>query len=160
MRFRLFAILGILAALGAPATAATTISDPVKFVTGLYAKMAVANPKTPYVAPEDIYTPRLAALFALDTKEAGGEVGRIDFDFWSNAQDWDLSGVKVTGQPVEGAKDREVVIARFRNFRKPQEIHFYFEKAAAGWKLDDARSLVGEQWTLSLILKYGWDGKD
>jgi hypothetical protein len=160
MRFRLFAILGILAALSAPATAATTIADPVKFVTGLYAKMAAATPASSYVAPEDIYTPRLAALFALDTKEAGGEVGRMDFDFWSNAQDWQLGAVKVSGVPVEGAKDREVVIARFKNFGKPQEIHFYFEKTAAGWKLDDARSLMGEQWTLSLILKYGWDGKD
>lgn len=160
MRFRIFAILSFAALLCAPAQAATRIDDPVKFVSGLYAKMGDATAKTPYEAPEDIYTPHLAALFALDSKEAGGEVGRLDFDFWSNAQDWKLSGVKVSGQPVEGAKDRKVVIASFKNFRKPQEIHFYFEKTAAGWQLDDARSLLGESWTLSLILKYGWDGKN
>jgi hypothetical protein len=141
----------------APVQAGTKIDDPVKFVSVLYAKMAAATSASP--APEDIYTPRLASLFALEQKEAGGEVGRIDFDFWSNAQDWQLSGVKVSAVPVEGAKDREVVIAKFRNFGKRQEIHFYFEKTPSGWLLDDARSLEGETWTLSLILKYGWDGK-
>src|ERR1700722_4395992 len=157
MRFKILVILSFAALLCAPAQAATRIDDPVKFVSGLYAKLAAPNS---VAAPDDIYAPRLAGLFALESKDAGGEVGRMDFDFWTNAQDWDLSGVKVTGQPVEGAKDREVVIARFKNFHKPEEIHFYFEKTAAGWKLDDARSLVGESWTLSLILKYGWDGKN
>jgi hypothetical protein len=160
MRFKILVILSFAALLCASAQAATRIDDPVKFVSALYAKMSIANPKTPYVAPEDIYTPRLAALFALESKEAGGEVGRMDFDFWSNAQDWELSAIKVSGQPVEGAKDREVVIAKFKNLGRPEEIHFYFEKTAAGWQLDDARSLLGESWTLSLILKYGWDGKD
>jgi hypothetical protein len=159
MRFSIPAIA--LLALLAPnvALGATTVADPVAFVTGLYAKMAAATPASPYVAPEDIYTPRLAALFALEKREAGGEVGRLDFDFWSNAQDWQLSGIKVTGVPVEGATDRQIVVAKFRNFGKPEEIRFYFEKTKSGWLLDDARSLVGESWTLSLILKYGWDGK-
>jgi len=160
MRFKIFIILSFAALLSAPAQAATRIDDPVKFVAGLYAKMAAATAKTPYVAPEDIYTPHLAELFALEKKDAGDEVGRIDFDFWSNAQDWKLSAVRVTAVPVESAKDREVVIATFKNLGKPQEIHFYFEKSKTGWLLDDARSLVGETWTLSLILKYGWDGKD
>ena len=160
MRFKTFAILSLAALLCAPAQAATRIDDPVKFVSGLYSQMAAATEKKPYVAPEDIYTPHLAELWAMEKREAGDEVGRMDFDFWSNAQDWELSAVKVTGQPVEGAKDREVVIAKFKNTGKPQEIHFYFEKTKAGWLLDDARSLVGESRTLSLILKYGWDGKD
>lgn len=159
MRIRIL-VAAILAALScSPAYAATRIDDPVKFVTALYSKMTAATAQSPYVAPEDIYTPRLAALFALEKREAGGEVGRLDFDFWSNAQDWQLSGVKVTGVPVEGATDRQIVIAKFRNFGKSEEIRFYFEKTKSGWLLDDARALVGESWTLSLILKYGWDGK-
>jgi Protein of unknown function (DUF3828) len=159
MRFKFLAILSLAAVLVTPTFAATRIDDPVKFVGALYAQMASSSLKTPYVAPVDIYTPRLAALFALDTREAGGEVGRIDFDFWINAQDWDLSAVKVRAAPVEGVKDREVVIATFKNFGKPEEIHFYFEKIGGRWLLDDACSLKGETWTLSLILKYGWDGK-
>ncbi len=138
---------------------ATTISDPVKFVRGMYGAMA-AETATPFHPPEDIYTPRLAALFALERKESGGEVGRIDFNFWSNSQDWVLKAVRITGVPVEGAKDRVVVIAKFRNTGAPQEIHYYFEKQKGRWLLDDARSVQGETWTLSLILKYGWDGQN
>jgi hypothetical protein len=67
--------------------------------------------------------------------------------------------VNVTSVSVEGATGRRVVIAKFRNFQTPNEIHFYFVKTKTGWLLDDARSMTGETWTLSLILKYGWDGK-
>jgi len=158
MRIPAMALLALLCLAPSIANGATKIDDPVKFVSSVYSQMAAATVKSPYRAPEDIYTPRLAALFDLETREAGGEVGRIDFDFWSNAQDWQLSDVKVSSVPVEGAKNREIVIAKFKNFGKPQEIRFYFEKTNSGWLLDDARSLVGETWTLSLILKYGWDG--
>ena len=161
MRPRLLVSLALAAVLLGPvsAQARTRIADPVPFVAALYAKMATATVEKPYVAPEDIYTARLAALFALATREAHGEVGRIDFDFWSNAQDWQLGEVNVTSVPVEGAASRRVVVAKFRNFQTPNEIHFYFVKTRKGWLLDDARSMMGETWTLSLILKYGWDGK-
>lgn len=157
MRFRLLTALALAASLAVAATAtqaATKIDDPLKFVKTIYTTTVGKKPE-----PDDIYTPRLDALFKLDSKEAGGEVGRIDFSFWMNAQDGAISGVTVTKADVENAPNRMVVIAKFKNEKTPNEIHFYFEKTAAGWKLDDARSLLGEQWTLSLILKYGWDGK-
>jgi hypothetical protein len=155
MKFRLLAALAVAALIAQPASAGTYIADPVKFVKQLYATTIGKKP-----APEDIYTPRLDALWKLEAKEAGGEVGRIDFDFWENGQDSDIKNVKVTSTDVEGAKDRMVVIVTFRNIGRNEELHFYFEKTQAGWKLDDARSLANEQWTLSLILKYGWDGKN
>ena len=138
--------------------AATKISDPAKFVADVYAHYAKVKDYSP---PTDIYSPRLAALFALDTKEAGGEVGRIDFDFWTNAQDFQISGVTVKAQPVENASSREIVLAKFKNIGKPETIVFYFEKTKSGWQLDDAQAPAGDQpWTLSVILKYGWtDGK-
>ena len=137
------------------AQAATRIDDPEAFVRDVYRHIE----KSPgdYREPDDIYTPRLADLFALDSKEAGGEVGRIDFDFWTNAQDFRISKVHVSAKPVENAQSRRVVIAKFVNIGRPEEIRFYFERGKDGWKLDDARSLGQEAWTLSLILKYGWD---
>ena len=161
MRLRWLSHLALAVVLLVPASvqARTNIADPVKFVSGLYVAMAAATVEKPYVPPEDIYTARLASLFLLAKREAHGEVGRIDFDFWSNAQDWQLKDVSVTSVPVEGAPSRQVVIAKFRNFDTPNEIHFYFVKTSRGWLLDDARSMLGETWTLSLILKYGWDGK-
>ncbi|HSZ73559.1 MAG TPA: hypothetical protein VK779_01975 [Rhizomicrobium sp.] len=150
-------IIAALLLVAAPAEAHTIIQDPVKFVTSVYARMRGPH-RNDYRAPEDIYTPRLDRLFALEKKEAGDEVGRMDFDFWSNAQDYELSDVKITGLPVEGAVGREIVIVKFKNTGKQEEIHFYFEKTPTGWLLDDVRSLKDETWTLSLILKYGWDG--
>jgi hypothetical protein len=152
MTFRLLAAVVIAAVLALPANAATKIDDPVKFVKAIYTTTVGKKPE-----PDDIYTPRLDALFKLDTKEAGGEVGRIDFSFWMNAQDGTISGVTVSKVAVENAPNRTVVVAKFKNEKTPTEIHFYFEKTPAGWKLDDARSVLGEGWTLSLILKYGWD---
>lgn len=154
MSIRLLAAAAIAAILALPASAATKIDDPLKFVTAIYTTTVGKKPE-----PDDIYSARLDALFKLDSKEAGGEVGRIDFDFWMNAQDGAIGGVTVTKAAVENAPGRMVVIAKFKNEKTPNDIHFYFEKTPAGWKLDDARSLLGEQWTLSLILKYGWDGK-
>jgi hypothetical protein len=154
MRYGFAAAAAFFLVLSSANAAPTRIDDPLKFVTATYAVTVGKKPE-----PDDIYTPRLDALFKLDTKEAGGEVGRIDFSFWMNAQDGTISGVTVSKVPVENAPGRMVVIAKFKNEKTPNEIHFYFEKTAAGWKLDDARSVLGEQWTLSLILKYGWDGK-
>jgi hypothetical protein len=156
MRNKLFILLSFAVFLFSPAIseAATRIDDPAKFVQNVYKQIAS---NTNYSAPDDIYTPHLASLWALEKKESGGEVGRIDFDFWTGTQDWELKGISVTEQPVEGSNARKVVIAKFKNIGTPEEMHFYFEKSANGWLLDDVRSLKGESWTLSLVLKYGWD---
>jgi Protein of unknown function (DUF3828) len=149
-------LAGVFAALAASETyAVTTIADPAQFVRALFARMASSTTNKP--PPEDIYSPRLAALMALDRREAGGEVGRLDFDIWTGAQDWQLSGVTVSALDVENTKDRKIVIAKFRNAGKPHELHYYFERGRGGWQLDDVRSVdAGAQWTLSVVLKYGW----
>jgi hypothetical protein len=139
----------------APAKAPPTrIDDPVKFVTMEYKTVVGKTPE-----PDDIYSDRLSALWDLDTKEAHGEVGRTDFDFWMNGQDGTVSGVVISKIDVENGPNRQIVVAKFKNEQTPNEIHFYFEKTAKGWKLDDVRSLMGDPWVLSLQLKYGWDGK-
>ena len=52
-------IAGIAAA--APVSAATVITDPAKFVGAVYARLGKGGD---YQPPEDIYTPRLKALWA------------------------------------------------------------------------------------------------
>jgi hypothetical protein len=156
MRNALFAILSFAALMAVmPAQAATRIDDPVAFVKKVYATTVGKRPE-----PDDIYSDRLKALWDLDFKEAHGEVGRTDFDFWMNGQDGTISGVAVSKIDVENAGGRRIiVVAKFKNEQTPNEIHFYFEKTSKGWKLDDVRSLMGDPWVLSLQLKYGWDGK-
>ncbi|HXC55855.1 MAG TPA: DUF3828 domain-containing protein [Rhizomicrobium sp.] len=154
MRLGILAVAVLAFGVSAATAAPTRIDDPVKFVKAVYATTVGKKPE-----PDDIYSPRLDALFKLDTKEAGGEVGRVDFDFWMNGQDGTISGVAISKVDVDNAKDRLIVVAKFKNEKTPNEIHFYFEKTAAGWKLDDVRSVANDPWVLSLMLKYGWDGK-
>jgi hypothetical protein len=140
----------------AHAPAPTVIRDPRAFVAGVYARLTRGVDFSP---PEDIYSPRLAALWAGMEHDAGGEVGRVDFMFWVNAQDGEISDVAVTQVPVEGRplKDRVIVVARFKNMGQVEELHFYFERTKAGWKLDDVESVTPDNtWTLSVLLKYGW----
>src|SRR5215472_532382 len=148
--------LTISLALPLTAHAATRIDDPEKFVRGVYAQFEKQHD---YHEPDDVYSDRLKSLFALDSKEAGGEVGRIDFDPWTNSQDFVIRSVHVYSQATENAPSRRIVRATFKNIGTAEDIRFYFEQTKEGWKLDDMRSVGKESWTLSLILKYGWDAE-
>jgi hypothetical protein len=137
-----------------PAAAATVIADPAPFVQSVYAHLAKGGD---YIPPEDIYTPRLAALWALEAREAHGEVGRIDFLFWIDGQDGTPADVHLRTVPVEGRADRRIVVATFKNGDHAEDLRFYFQRTTAGWKLDDVVDVKGPSpWTLSVILKYGW----
>ena len=153
MKTGLLSVIALAASICAPAFGATKIDDPVKFVRGVYEKPGTQ---------QRLHTTgghlqrRLAALFALEKRDAGDEVGTLDFVFRVNGQDWELSDVKVTGTPLSWAKDREVVVAKFKNMDHNEEIHFYFEKTKTGWRLDDARSVADQTVDVSLILKYAY----
>ena len=155
MRFLPLGLL-LLAALCLPAGAATRIDDPEKFIAQQYDALKKDHG---HRFPNDIYSARLAALFAADMNETGAkppEFGRLDFNFWVDAQDTDdaMPGVvKITSEETPHAPDRRIVEVTFTNF-DPKDTRFYFEKTPQGWKLDDVSSPTGG-WTLSLILKYG-----
>jgi len=158
----IFQIVGLVLPLAwsvaASAAAPTRIEDPAAFVRTVYDRLAKDDN---YAPPEDIYSPRLKALWAGEVRDAHGEVGRIDFDFWINAQDGKPRNVQIQTQPVEGRRDRQIVTAKFGFQDGPEKetIRFYFERTAGVWKLDEVISAAaGTQgaWTLSTILKYGW----
>lgn len=135
--------------------AGTVIRDPQAFVSGVYARLVKGGP---YQPPEDIYSARLNALSASMVRDARDEVPRVDFLFWINGQDGDITDAVVTSTDVEARPqgDRKVVVAKFKNSGKAQELHLYFERTPAGWKLDDVESVKDQTWTLSLVTKYGW----
>ncbi len=141
----------ILSAVSASA-ATPPITNPVNFVTEVYGHFVKAQSGDhSYTAPEDIFTPRLSRLIQDDRKQAKGEVGCLDFDFWVNGQDWTISKLSVTSGPA--GKDQWKVIAKFVNLGDPNEIHFDFRRAGARWLLDDVHSMKNPRWTLSGILK-------
>ncbi|MDB5430180.1 MAG: hypothetical protein JWP35_1296 [Caulobacter sp.] len=135
--------------------AGTVIRDPQVFVSGVYARLVKGGP---YQPPQDIYSARLDALTASMVRDAKDEVPRVDFLFWINGQDGDITDAVVTSADVEQRPqgDRKVVVARFKNSGKVQELHLYFERTPAGWKLDDVESVKDQTWTLSLLMKFGW----
>lgn len=144
--------IACLLSLSTAAAKPAAVTDPAAAMKALYAKLEKDDysTKLPLSA-------RLRALMALDKKEAGGEVGRLDGDYFTNSQDAKISDVAVTSREVENAVTRKVVVVRFKNLDKTMENHFYWERTQAGWVLDDVRYLDSKDgYTLSLLLKYGW----
>lgn len=145
-----------------PVRGGTKIDDPVTFVRGVYSKLEATKHDGEYEPPQDIYTPRLAALFELDKREAdemGELVGNIWFEFWTNGNARQIRHVRVTGEFTDRGQKREIVTAQFHDSGEAKVVRFFFEKEESGWKLDDARAIKGgafkSGWTLSLVLKYG-----
>ncbi len=135
------------------ASAATKIDDPEAFVRDVYSRyLAAEKAHHNYDPPDDIYSRRLRALMDEDKRRAKGEVGCIEFDFWINGQDSQLKNVTVTSRAVPGKDDRRIVTATFTNFR-PQQNEFEFQRVDGKWLIDEVRSLRGEKWVLSKILK-------
>lgn len=132
--------------------AVTRIEDPKTFVSEVYQRLVAAQSShSSYAPPEDIYSARLAKLIRDDKRRAHGEVGCLDFVFWVNGQDWEITNLAISS--TDEGQDRKIVIAKFRNSGDPQEIHFDFRRNAGHWLLDDVSSLTEPRWTLSEILK-------
>ena len=133
-------------------SAASRIDNPKNFVAEVYRHfVATQSTHSSYTPPDDIYTARLAKLLRDDKRKAKGEVGCLDFDFWINGQDWEITNLTIT--TAEEGPDRKTVIAKFRNTGDPQELHFDFRRNAGRWLLDDVHSVLAPRWTLSEILK-------
>jgi hypothetical protein len=144
----------------ATAPAAGGAPDPAAYVLGLY---DTSRQTAEHGDDAVVYTPRLAALF-IDAEGDVGELGRLEMDYVTGAQDRDVKTATVTSREVEGAPGRRVVSASFNNLGQPRIIHYLFERQGDGrWYLDDVHNQGGQgpddrAWTLSLILKYGFYG--
>jgi hypothetical protein len=129
------------------------VADPLAWVRAAYASSPGSGSEA-NDSDNPAYTPRLRSLFADEEKYADGEVGRLEFNYMTGAQDDDISELKLEERQVDGAPDRKIVTASFRNIGKPTAIQFLFERSGERWCLDDVHSSP-DGWTLSLILKYG-----
>jgi hypothetical protein len=132
------------------------VADPRAFVTATYARYQ-AHADTPPPDQSYAYSPRLRRLFnAYDAWQRQHQdlVGALDFDWWTNAQDWELSNLRLTVWN-EGRALRWV-IARFTNIDRHDEVRFRFVRQGARWYLDDAVEGTGRGdhgWTLSALLR-------
>ena len=130
--FRAFALLPVaLLALATPALA-ESYSDPKSLLAALYAGYMPPND----VPPDEtsLQSERLNGLFARDSEEANGEIGRIDFGPYINGQDYDITNL-VIGEPYY-AGGKAVVKVTFENMGTPNEMGFLLVDEG-GWKIDD-----------------------
>jgi len=137
------------------ARAASAPQAPEVLVAQVYHRLIAAETGSKgYEPPETFYTPHLKALVAAARRAAKGEAPcGLDFIFWSNGQDDQITQLVVTRGATTPA-DRTTVTATFRNTGDPEKIVFDFQELGGRWLLDDAHSLVGDsQWTFSRLLQ-------
>jgi len=155
---RLFLIAAALAlAAFAPGPAPRGVADPRAFVASVYADYARAA-NAPPAEPVRAYSPRLRALLAAYERWARAHddlVGSLDFDWWVNAQDWEIHGVSVRQVPGGGA-NRRTILASWTNYGRADESRFLFVRIGRRWYLDDVVNGSGREpdgWTLSALLR-------
>jgi hypothetical protein len=152
---RLFMILAA-AALMAFAGTPRGVTDPRAFVAQTLEAYR-AHPDSPPPDATYAYSPRLARLFADYNRWARRHedlVGSLDFDWWVNAQDWEITNISVTQRDL--APDRREVTARWRNTDRDDASRFLFVRDHGRWYLDDVVNGAGsgdEGWTLSVLLQ-------
>jgi len=108
-------------------------SEPKALVEALYAGYLPPNEFPPDISV--LQSKRLNDLYDADSKEANGEIGRIDFDPFINGQDYDVSKVEI-GEPLVAA-GKALVKVNVVNFGQPDEFGLLLVKEADGWKVDD-----------------------
>jgi hypothetical protein len=128
------------------------VTDPRAFVAATYARYR-AHPDVPPADLGFVYSPRLRTLFAAyDRDLSGGDlVGSLDFDWWTNAQDYRIANVRLSER--RRGPGRTTITARFDNYDAHEEVRFLFVRIGGRWYLDDAVHGGAEGWTLSALLR-------
>jgi hypothetical protein len=134
------------------------VEDPRAFVQAVYDAYR-AGPGAAPADPAFAYSHRLRVLF--DAYEAWAAryddlVGSLDFDWWINAQDWELGPVEVAEEAV--GRDRRTVVAHFTNGGRAEVNRFHFIRQRNRWYLDDVVNGDGHAhgWVLSELLRDRW----
>jgi hypothetical protein len=135
MQLRVLASGVLLVALNMGAAHAEDFADPVKLITAIYDQYASKKdfPDGDFMSAQQ--SDRLNALYAADAKEAGDEIGRIDFDPYVNGQDYEIKKLKIDKPLYAGGK--AIVHVTFDNFNDAQDLGMALVKQGDGWKVDD-----------------------
>ena len=133
---KLFAALLILAGSTAPGWAYDT---PTALLEAIYEPYVTADFDWGKWHAEEFRSEGLNALFAKDDEETPDDmIGRIDFDPYINAQDYNLRDLDIGEASIDG--DKATAEVTFVNFDLEQHMTFTMVKEADGWKVDDVES--------------------
>lgn len=100
----------------------------------------------------DLYSARLRTLLAEEDHRVRRDgLGRLDFDIFVDAQDCDVSNLKVGAPRIDG--DKAVVEVGFLNFGEPRQFRFLFVSEDGAWRIDEIVA-VNETypWELTALL--------
>ena len=133
---KLLAAFLLLAASAVPAFAYDT---PAALLEAVYKPYVTADFDWSRWHPEEFRSEGLNALFAKDDAETPDDmIGRIDFDPYINAQDYDLHDLEIGEAEIDG--DTATADVTFVNFDLEQHMTFTMVNEADGWKIDDVES--------------------
>jgi Protein of unknown function (DUF3828) len=124
------------------AAAAEADASALAFVTDIYAAYKGKDAKGRPLDERSIrryFEPSLATLIVKDQKAAArrGEVGRLDFDPFIDAQDWEISAFDIAVERREGAPPKAAATVRFTNFDKPVTVRLDLVKLQNDWRIAD-----------------------
>lgn len=126
--------------LAAPALAADD-ATPDKFLTGIYHQYEGKNAKGVDIygkgALARYFEPSLVALIAKDEAAAAkrGDVPELDGDPFIDAQDWEITDLKIASK-MDGT-DKATAAVSFQNFKEPHNVTVKLIKLPVGWRIAD-----------------------
>ena len=126
--------------IAAPVLAAED-ATPAKFLATIYHHYEGKNAKGVDVygkgALSRYFEPSLVALIAADEAAAAkrGDVPELDGDPFIDAQDWEITALKIATK-MEGA-DKATATVSFRNFNEPHSVTVQLIKLQVGWRIAD-----------------------
>ena len=126
--------------LAAPALAADD-ATPDKFLAAIYHRYEGKNAKGIDIdakgALARYFEPSLVAIIAADEKAAAqrGDVPELDGDPFIDAQDWEITDLKIA--TVMDGTDKATATVNFQNFKEPHSVTVKLVKLRAGWRITD-----------------------
>jgi hypothetical protein len=139
---RLFWVATLAAAgLSTQVGSSAAADDPQAFVAAIYARYADGGEGMALDSAETIHAlfePRLAELIIADRDEAAatGDVPRLDGDMFLDAQDWDITDLRVAVEAM--TPDRAEGHVAFLNFGAPKRVDLELVRGDDGnWRIRD-----------------------
>lgn len=139
---RLF-LVATLAAAGALTQIGPSLAsdDPQAFVAAIYDQYANGGGGLPLDTPttvQQLFEPRLAAMILDDGAQAAelGDVPKLGADPFVDAQDWDLTDIRVAVEAI--TPDRAEGHVAFVNFGEPKRVDLALVRGEdGGWRIHD-----------------------
>ena len=131
-------LLITVAAIAATIFPAFAYDTPAALLKALYTPYTTANYDWDNWDESKLRSKELNALFDKDTKEANGDMGRLDFDPYIDGQDYQITDLKIGDATITG--DTAKAEVTFKNFDSAEDLTFTLVKEADGWKIDDVSS--------------------